>query len=431
MARAVHTPSQKPKVAAIATVWKRPVAHAETMIPKLLAGYDLDGVPVYPSVQVVSIYVDQFPESDVSRRWAARFDIPIMGTIRDALTRGGDTLAVDAVLIVGEHGDYPWNEKGQHLYPRRRLFEESVRVMRESGRVVPLFSDKHFSYTWENAKWMHDTARELGMPFMAGSSLPVTFRKPDLDLPLGVEIEEALVLSNGPTESYGFHALETLQCMVERRIGGEIGVAAVELLHGDAFWRAWDDGRYPQDLYAAVLATCDRADGGVRDYYRGRPPSPPTSVPGPHAPVAFLVEYRDGLRATLLNLGGYSKDFAFGARLSPGSVAALDTSPARVAGSNLVATAFKLERTASHWHFNYLMHHVEQFFKTGKSPYPVERTLLTTGTLAALMDSGQAGRRLETPHLDVRYQSPAEPWSRCHGVSISREQVWGFKPEDV
>src|SRR5687768_8508955 len=99
MAQTVQPPSQKPTVAAIATVWKRPVAHAETMIPKLLAGYDLDGVPIYPSVQVVSIYVDQFPERDVSRRWAARYDIPIANTLRDALTRGSDTLAVDAVLI--------------------------------------------------------------------------------------------------------------------------------------------------------------------------------------------------------------------------------------------------------------------------------------------------------------------------------------------
>lgn len=79
-------------------------------------------------------------------------------------------------------------------------------MMRESGRVVPLFSDKHFSYTWENAKWMYDTAREVGTPFMAGSSLPVTFRTPDLDLPLGAEIEEALVLNNGPTESSTIHS---------------------------------------------------------------------------------------------------------------------------------------------------------------------------------------------------------------------------------
>jgi hypothetical protein len=266
---------------------------------------------------------------------------------------------------------------------------------------------------------------------MAGSSLPVTFRSPDLDLPLGVEIEEALVLSNGPAESYGFHALETLQCLVERRGRGETGVAAVELLHGDAFWRAWDEGRYPQDLYDAVLATCDRAEGDVHDYYRDRPPSGSAAVPGPHAPLAFLVEYRDGLRATLLNLGGYCRDFAVGARLSAGSAAALGGSPARVSGSNLVASAFKLDRAIAHWHFNYLVHHVEQFFLTGQAPYPVERTLLTTGALAALMDAGHAGRRLETPHLAVTYQAPAQPWVRCRGAAIPPERVWGFRPEDV
>ena len=150
------------------------------------------------------------------------------------------------MLIVGEHGEYPWNEKGQHLYPRRELFEQSVAVDRGLRRgAVPIFNDKHLSYTWENAVWMRETARRLGLPFMAGSSLPVTFRQPALSFPLGTAVEEALVLSHGPTESYGFHALETLQCMVERRAGGETGVAAVELLHGEGSGRPGTGGASP------------------------------------------------------------------------------------------------------------------------------------------------------------------------------------------
>src|SRR5918993_1696151 len=209
----------RPRVAAVTTVWRQN-SHADVIFPKLLAGYDLDGTAVRPSVDVVSLYVDQFPENDLSRRWAQRFGVPIFPSVGEALTVGGGTLAVDAVLIVGEHGEYPWNEKGQHLYPRRELFEQSAAVIEGSGRPIPIFNDKHLSYTWENAVWMRETARRLGLPFMAGSSLPVTFRQPALSLPLGTKVEEALVLSHGPTESYGFHALETLQCMVERRAGG-------------------------------------------------------------------------------------------------------------------------------------------------------------------------------------------------------------------
>jgi hypothetical protein len=413
----------RPKVAAVTTVWRKD-SHADVIIPKLIAGYDLDGEPVTPSVEVASLYVDQFPENDLSRRWAARFGIPIAGSVREALTLGGDRLAVDAVLIVGEHGEYPWNEKGQHLYPRRELFEQAVNVIRAAGRPVPIFNDKHLSYSWENAKWMYDTARALGIPFMAGSSLPVTYREPDLDLPLGVHVEEALVLSHGPTESYGFHALETLQCLVEYRNEGESGVQAVELLHGDAFWRAWDGGRFPHDLFDAALAACRHQPGSAPDFFRARPPTR-ASLPGPHPPVAFIVHYADGLRATLLNLNGYVSDFAFAARIVPASPAA---EPAR---AEVRATAFKLEGKPPRWHFNFLAHHIEQFFLTGHSPYPVERTLLTTGTLAALMDAGYEGWWLETPHLAIRYRPPAVPWRRAQGRSLPPEEVWGFKPEDV
>jgi hypothetical protein len=401
------------RVAAVTTVWRQN-SHADVMFPKLLAGYDLDGTAVRPSVDVVSLYVDQFPENDLSRRWAQRFGVPIFPSVGEALTVGGDRLAVDAVLIVGEHGEYPWNEKGQHLYPRRELFEQSVAVIEGSGRPIPIFNDKHLSYTWENAVWMRETARRLGLPFMAGSSLPVTFRQPALSLPLGTKVEEALVLSHGPTESYGFHALETLQCMVERRPGGETGVAAVELLHGDGFWAAWDGGRFPRDLYEAALRTGAHQESDVRDYFASRPVGR-GDVPGPHPPVAFLVQYRDGLRATLLNLGGYVSDFCFSARV----------------GGDVVASAFKLQGSPPRWHFNFLTHHIEQFFRSGRAPYPVERTLLTTGTLAALMDSGGAGRRLETPHLGVAYEAPVEEARTAAGTSLPEEEVWGFRPEAV
>lgn len=420
---------QRKRVAAITTVWRKD-SHADVIIPKLLAGYDLDGQPVRPAVDVVSLYVDQVPENDLSRRWARRFGVPIYGSIEEALERGHGTLDVDAVLIVAEHGDYPWNERGQHLYPRREFFERATNVMRRAGRSVPLFNDKHLSYSWEHARWMYDTARALGMPFMAGSSLPVTFRDPALDLPPEAEVQEALVLSHGPTESYGFHALETLQCLVERRRGGETGVAAVRLLHGASFWRAWDasdapgasgtsghleEARFPMDLYAAALEVARHEPGTAPEHLRAGAARRAAS-PGPQPPVAFLVRYADGLRATVLNLNGYVHDFAFAARLGDGTV---------------VATAFKLEGQPPRWHFSFLAHHIEQFFLTGRPPYPVERTLLTTGTLAALMDSGVTGDWVPTPHLAITYHSPSAGWRRARGRSLPPEQVWGFSPDAV
>lgn len=402
----------RPKVAAICTEWRHN-SHTDVMLPKLLAGYDVDARPVRPAVEVVSLYMDQFPEHDLSRRWAARFGVPIVPTIQDALTLGGSSLAIDAVLIIGEHGTYPWNEKGQHLYPRREFFEAAIEVIRPAGRPVPVFNDKHLSYSWESARWMYDTARALDLPFMAGSSLPVTWRRPDMDIPHGAPVTEALALWHGQADSYGFHALEMAQCIVEQRRGGESGVASVELLHGEAFWDAWHHHRFPMDLYDAALAVAVHHDGPTEDFCRSRPVRR-AAVPGPQPPLALLVQYRDGLRVTLLNLGEYVSTFTLAARTPDG----------------VAATAFVLENDPPRWHFNYLVHHIEQFFVTGTPPYPIERTLLTTGTLAALLDAAHAGRPLETPHLAISYEA-APPPARSNGTSLPPESVWGFRPEDV
>ncbi|MEZ5396375.1 MAG: hypothetical protein R2724_26725 [Bryobacterales bacterium] len=129
--------------------------------------------------------VDQVGDNDVSRDCAKRHpEMKIYPSIAEALTLGGSKLAVDGVLLIGEHGNYPRNEKGQRLYPRYEFFEEIMKVYRDSGRSVPLFNDKHLSWNWDWAKQMYDQSKELGFAFMAGSSLPVTWRTPPLEMPL-------------------------------------------------------------------------------------------------------------------------------------------------------------------------------------------------------------------------------------------------------
>ena len=49
---------------------------------------------------------------------------------------------------------------------------------------------------------------------------------------------------------------------------------------------------------------------------------------------------------------------------------------------------------------------IQEMFLTGKPQYPVERTLLVSGALDALMESRHRGyARVKTPHLDVCYCS--------------------------
>ena len=192
--------TQRKRVAAVVTEY-RIRSHADNIVTRLLEGYALHWQIVEPRIEVASLYTDQVPENDISRELATKHGVPIYPTIREALTLGGEKLAVDGVVIVAEHGNYPDNEKGQKMYPRRRFFEETAAVFRESGRSVPVFSDKHLAYDWENAKWVYDTARELGVAYMAGSSLPLSLRLPPVEVPYGADLEEIVVVAQGGIES--------------------------------------------------------------------------------------------------------------------------------------------------------------------------------------------------------------------------------------
>lgn len=393
------------RVAAIVTEY-RPRSHADVLVTRLLEGYQLFWTPVQPAIDVVSLYTDQVPANDISRAVAARHDLPIYPTIREALTRGGNELAVDGVLLVGEHGDYPLNEKGQKAYPRRRFFEETVAVFRASGRVVPTFNDKHLAFDWPSARWMYDTGREMGIPFMAGSSIPITYRCPPVQVRLGAEVEEVVAVAHGPLESYGFHALEMVQCLAERRRGYETGVVAVQTLSGGAFWEAWERGdRWSPVLAAAALAAVPHAEGAPRAFYdRRRREHGPADAFGPDgtplrplhgAEHAFCVEYADGLRATVLMLAGYAQQWG---------------AAVRVRGeADPLATCFLQGRDQLNWNFAHLSLLLERFVQTGRAPYPVERTLLATGVLDAAMTSRyHSGQRQETPQLAAIRYRPAE-----------------------
>src|SRR5207245_5488499 len=179
-------------------------------------------------------------------------------------------------------------------------------------RDVPILNDKHLSYSWTKSKQMYDWSKELRFPFMAGSSLPVTWRRPELEMPLGVPIEDALVAAYGPIEVYGFHALEALQVMLERRKGGETGVKAVTCLTGDDVWKAGDAGLWSWDLLEAALGRSETLSPG--DVRRNVGTVPVAQMPKTPA-TAFLVEYRDGVRGTVLLLNGHIQDFCFAAQL--------------------------------------------------------------------------------------------------------------------
>ena len=363
-------------------------SHAHVLLENFLEPYLFNGKLTAPGTEVLSFYVDQFSERDMARAVAAQYNIKIYPSIAGALCLGGERLAVDAVLSIGEHGKYPINEKGQQEYPRKRFFDEIVAVFRRSGRVAPVFSDKHLSYRWDWAKEMYDTARAMKIPFMAGSSVPLAQRRPSLEIPRGAKISEAVSIHSGPVESYDFHGLEVLQSMVEARRGAEDGIAGVQFLQGESLWKAASDGLWSPELAQAALATDPPVpDESARDLIR-----PPTQG-DPFVHHAILVHYRDGLRSIVLGVsrgGGVKWHFA-----------------CRLAGEpNPLATSFYVGPWQNRNLFKALAHAIQTHFRERRPPYPIERTLLTTGALAAAMDSRFAGgRAVDTPHLNVAYKA--------------------------
>ena len=380
------------RIAVITTIY-RYLSHAQHFADRFLVGYPRQGRWHRPDMKIVSLYVAQRPEGEQGQDRAREFGFAVYPTIAEALRCGGDELAVDAVLLIGEHGDYPTNEKGQVLYPRYEFFKECVKVFEEDGRAVPIFNDKHLSYSFEKAQEMVADAHRLGFGLLAGSSLPVTWRLPDVELPMECEIVNALMVGVGGSDPMDYHALEAMQCMLERRKGGETGVHAVQMLEGDAVWE--ETGAFSHELLEAALSRSDTPcgltleDGRTQNLLRNGELQKLVENP-----AAYFIHYADGLKATLLMLNGAVRDYCFAARLKD------NPTP--------LSTQFFLTPTPNVTYSACLIAKIEELFETGIAPYPAERTLLVSGILESCLTSRVQGyRQIETPHLSVSYRAPA------------------------
>lgn len=374
-------PEKIPTVAVITTEW-RLNSHADVIAGRLVEGFTLDGQGEFPKLKLVSVYTDQVPANDKSRKLAEKHGFKIFDSIAGALTLGSDKLAVDGVIIVAEHGKYPESPTGQTQFPKRRFWEETIKVFETSGRVVPVFSDKHVADNWKDCEWIYGQTQRLKIPFMAGSSLPATWREPAADVKRGEPLKEILITSYHTLDAYGFHALESLQCLAERRKGGETGIKQVRYLEGDAVWQAGERGEFDMKLLDAA---------GTR--FRNRPlPAGKTLREEVKKPSLMLLEYGDGLRASILTMDGGYSDFAAAWRYADGTAD---------------STLFLLQEDRPFSHFTHLLKGAEQMIHTGKPAWPAERTLLTSGALDAIhISRKEQGRVVATPYLSIKYETP-------------------------
>jgi hypothetical protein len=239
---------------------------------------------------------------------------------------------------------------------------------------------------------------------MAGSSLPVTWRMPVVEMPTNANPEEVMCLAMGGVDSYDFHALEVIQCMAERRQGGETGVKWVQAYRGDSAWKAmqagsFNNGGFSPKLFDACMNRSQTLALARPQIFGHRKPTADEIRNMVKDPVVYRFEYNDGLKATMLLMNGLVGDFTFAAKLN--------------GKAKPLSTLFYLPPTPNVHYSAVLMSKVEEMFLSGKAVYPAERTLLTSGVLASAMKSLSLNhQKVQTPHLSVRYQ-PSEESTFC------------------
>jgi hypothetical protein len=371
LATAAAAPS-KPRVACVLNAYF-PNSHADVFVSRLLDGYRLNHAWHEPRLETVSFYVDQFPASDLAREQAEEHGIRIYPSVTEALRMGGQRMAVDAVVIVGEHGVYPRTARGNFMYPRWKYFDEVTQAMRAENRVLPMYQDKYFAYDWADAKRTYDRAREMKIPLLCGSTVPLTWQRPPLNLDKGVRYSELLTTSYSDIEEHAYHGIELLQAMAERRAGGETGVAQVRWCKGEELWAQAAQGEWSRELLEAALKQrVNLVPEGSNEQ-----------------PEAFLIRYRDGLRGAVLHLNSMTRDYLFAARLKD--------------RKEPVATCFYIELNL-HNHWSFMVRNFEDLVLTHKEPNPIERTLVANGIMLAGLESRlRGGKWVETPELGISY----------------------------
>lgn len=385
------------KIAVISTVWF-PLSHTDVMVTRWVKPFFTDAAHGWhrPDSVIASVFLDQTPTNDIGRGFCRANGIPVAESVAGALTLGTDELAVDAVLLIGEHGEYPVNEFRQRLYPRKRLFDEIVAVFRQSGRAVPVFNDKHFSWDFGHSCEMLRTADELGFPLYGGSSLTHCPLVPLAPLACGAAVSEVLALFHGDPDNYGFHSMEFVQSLIEHRSGGETGIRAVRSFDGRGVIDAVSSGQIPSGLLLRAL---------VHHGYPDDPAVVPFVLERVQGLLAYQLAHRDGLVVTHVCLPKFASEWV-----------AVFRSPKGIASCHLAGGGGGRDFFSN---FARLNARVEEFFQTGRPPTPVLRTHLVTGALqSALQALAQPGCWIDTPDLAVCYGD-----TEAAGDGVPRENL--------
>jgi hypothetical protein len=229
-------------------------------------------------------------------------------------------------------------------------------------------------------------AASRGIRLLAGTPMGVSWRLPDLELPAGAAVKEALIVVQGASPGSELDGLEGILPILERRRGGESGVRAVRSVSGEGLWQSSRERGWSWDLLATALSRSDSPQGDAVTDGRTEDLVGLGLVPKlAREPRGWLIDHRDGLRSSILVLDGVVADCNIALQLSNGAM--------------LSAQLYRPPKPAQH-EFSRLASIVEGFFKAGEPPWPVRRSILTAGLLEAFRTaSARQDEVLETPLL--------------------------------
>ncbi|MES2875618.1 MAG: hypothetical protein V4708_17975 [Bacteroidota bacterium] len=399
-----HKVQTRPRIACLVSYWAFTRSHADWIICKLLDGYWWQGAHKDSRVEVVSVFIHQLEESQLGQKVCKAKNIPIFKTVGEAVTLGGTELAVDGVVIVGEHGNYPTDLQGRWLLPRWWIYNQVIQVFEKSKRSVPVFNDKHLSYNWDEARWMFDKSRELNFPLTGGSSIPSYYRKPEIELDIDTPIKASIVVGVATNEGAIFHCIDLLQAFAERRKGGETGVKSVQSIVGAETWKWVERNPWAGNLLESVRKSFDFKPGHFQANNR---------------PGVLIIEYNDGTKAAVIS--GLDVGWTYAGEIEGRE-------------DHVVVSMLGMPGPFSQYHAaNDLPHWITEMMLTKKEPFNAERLLLSTGITNQFnesnWDNGQysaIGRRIETPFLNISYRSTRGPLFNKGVRPPDRPYIRGF-----
>ncbi len=263
----------------------------------------------------------------------------------------------DAVVVV-------WRGSGAVANPE--LLKATIDGMRAGARCFVYGSLANVSDVATN---LISFAKSKGAILCSGASVGVTYRLPDIEIPMAAHVRDGLIVVQGPFPDAEFEALDGLLPIMARRRSGESGARQVRFLSGHAVWEAGGAGEWAWPLLAAAISRSNTVQGDPLKDGRTQDVAGLGLVPAlAKDPRCWLIEHRDGVRSTILVLDGVVADYNFAVRLADGDI---------------ISAQLYRPPPPMRDEFSRLARAIGQFFQSGVAPWPVERSVLTAGLLEA------------------------------------------------